>query len=290
MMNMISRHDIDDNEIRIITSQKEEPVAHPVPPRKPKRRYTVPAIIVLAAIVAFLIWICGNAFWKRSQHQSGTGGSNVGNTAKADSISKAFVEISDTTIHGVSLTVLRPVGGTPTLAVGPGPLADTAAVLVMPAADVRSDNGAIVGAYVVQGQLLSKGYSKSGFCAIIGGTPIIGVADATPYLEQALESGGYFFRQYPLVVGNQLVENKPKGRSFRKALAEWNGTTVVVLSRSRLTFHDFAQTLVYMGVTNAIYLVGSEAFGFAVDAGGDRIEFGKEVPSLSVCANYIIWR
>lgn len=289
-MNMISRHDIDDNEIRIITSQKEEPVAHPVPPRKPKRRYTVPAIIVLAAIVAFLIWICGNAFWKRSQHQSGTGGSNVGNTAKADSISKAFVEISDTTIHGVSLTVLRPVGGTPTLAVGPGPLADTAAVLVMPAADVRSDNGAIVGAYVVQGQLLSKGYSKSGFCAIIGGTPIIGVADATPYLEQALESGGYFFRQYPLVVGNQLLENKPKGRSFRKALAEWNGTTVVVLSRSRLTFHDFAQTLVYMGVTNAIYLVGSEAFGFAVDAGGDRIEFGKEVPSLSVCANYIIWR
>ena len=290
MMNMISRHDIDDNEIRIITSQKEEPVAHPVPPRKPKRRYTVPAIIVLAAIVAFLIWICGNAFWKRSQHQSGTGGCNVGNTAKADSISKAFVEISDTTIHGVSLTVLRPVGGTPTLAVGPGPLADTAAVLVMPAADVRSDNGAIVGAYVVQGQLLSKGYSKSGFCAIIGGTPIIGVADATPYLEQALESGGYFFRQYPLVVGGQVVENKPKGKAQRKALAELSGRVVVIVSGDRQTFHDFSQALVDLGVTNAIYLVGADAYGFAKDDSGTFFPFGEKEDAPLQNTNYIVWR
>lgn len=290
MLKMISRHDIDDNEIRIITSQKEEPVANPVPPQKPKRRYVVPAIMILAAIVAFLIWICGNALWKRSQHQSGTRGSNVGSTAKTDSIGKAFVEISDTTIHGVPLTVLRPVWGTPTLAVGPGALADTAAVLVMPAADVRSDNGAIVGAYVVQGQLLSKGYSKSGFCAIIGGAPIIGVADATPYLEQALESGGYFFRQYPLVVGGQVVENKPKGKAQRKALAELAGRVVVVVSSDRLTFHDFSQALVDLGVTNAIYLVGADAYGFAKDDSGALFPFGEKEDVPLQNTNYIVWR
>lgn len=30
-------------------------------------------------------------------------------------------------------------------------------------------------------------------------------------------------RQYPLVVGGQIVENKPKGTSKRKALATLNG-------------------------------------------------------------------
>ena len=162
--------------------------------------------------------------------------------------------------------------------------------MAMQAADIRGDNGGIVGAYVVEGNLVSKGQAKSGFCAIIDGNITIGVADATPFLEKAIESDGYFFRQYPLVVGNQLVENKPKGRSLRKALAEWNGTTVVLLSRSRLTFHDFAQTLVDMGVANAIYLVGSEAFGFAVDSEGNRTEFGKEAPSPEASTNYIIWR
>ena len=188
------------------------------------------------------------------------------------------------------LVILTPRDATPQLHIGIDVLQAPDVVMAVQAADIRSDNGGIVGAYVVEGNLVSKGQAKSGFCAIIDGNITIGVADATPFFEKAIESNGYFFRQYPLVVGNQLVENKPKGRSLRKALAEWNGTTVVVLSHSRLTFHDFAQTLVDLGVANAIYLVGSEAFGFAVDSEGNRTEFGKEAPSPEASTNYIIWR
>ena len=205
-------------------------------------------------------------------------------------VKKGYVEITDTIVGNVPLVILTPRDATPKLHIGIDVLQTPDVVMAMQAADIRGDNGGIVGAYVVEGNLVSKGQAKSGFCAIIDGNITIGVADATPFLEKAIESDGYFFRQYPLVVGNQLVENKPKGRSLRKALAEWNGTTVVVLSHSRLTFHDFAQTLVDLGVANAIYLVGSEAFGFAVDSEGNRTEFGKEAPSPEASTNYIIWR
>ena len=63
-----------------------------------------------------------------------------------------------------------------------------------------------------------------------------------------------------------------------------------ILTLDVISFHDFAQTLVDLGVANAIYLVGSEAFGFAVDSEGNRTEFGKEAPSPKVSTNYIIWR
>ncbi len=203
---------------------------------------------------------------------------------------RGYVEITDTVVNSISLTVLTPYNAVPSLSLGAEALRDSAAVLVVQAADIRSDNGMIVGSFVVEGKLISKGQSKTGFCAIIGGSPIIGVADSTPYLEQALESEGYFFRQYPLVVGNQVVENKPKGEALRKALAEWNGRTVVVLSRNRVTFHDFAQALVDMGVSNAIYLVGSAAYGVATDAAGKRIEFGIEQTKPAEYINYMVWR
>lgn len=157
------------------------------------------------------------------------------------------------------------------------------------AADVRRDNGKIVGAYILDGELLSKGQAKSGYCAIIGGKISVGVAESTPLLEQALESNGYFFRQYPLVIANQVVENKPKNRSQRKALAELNGEIVVIMSEGRLTFHDFSQALVDMGVTNAIYLVGSSTYGFAKDADGNKFEFGKPNETGYPFTNYIVW-
>ena len=72
-------------------------------------------------------------------------------------------------------------------------------MLVAQAADVRRDNRQIVGAYVINGEMLSRGKAKSGFCAIIGDEVMIGVAQTTPLLERATEENGFFFRQYPLV-------------------------------------------------------------------------------------------
>ena len=276
--------DIDDNEIRIITSKSGNGTS--TPPRWLYYAIVCAAVAIIATVYA-LLW--GSDDTADSEELAVTQEAAApGDTATV--VKKGYVEITDTVVGNVPLVILTPRDATPKLHIGIDVLQTPDVVMAMQAADIRSDNGGIVGAYVVDGNLVSKGQAKSGFCAIIDGNITIGVADATPFLEKAIESDGYFFRQYPLVVGNQLVENKPKGRSLRKALAEWNGTTVVVLSHSRLTFHDFAQTLVDLGVANAIYLVGSEAFGFAVDSEGNRTEFGKEAPSPEASTNYIIWR
>lgn len=276
--------DIDDNEIRIITSTSGNGTS--TPPRWLYYAIVCAAVAIIATVYA-LLW--GSDDTADSEELAVTQEAAApGDTATV--VKKGYVEITDTVVGNVPLVILTPRDATPKLHIGIDVLQTPDVVMAMQAADIRSDNGGIVGAYVVDGNLVSKGQAKSGFCAIIDGNITIGVADATPFLEKAIESDGYFFRQYPLVVGNQLVENKPKGRSLRKALAEWNGATVVVMSRNRLTFHDFAQTLVDLGVANAIYLVGSEAFGFAVDSEGNRTEFGKEAPSPEASTNYIIWR
>lgn len=211
-------------------------------------------------------------------------------TPGTESKETGFVETYDTIINKVPLTIFVPKDLTPKLYIGPEALKDSTARFVVQAADVRGDNGEILGAYVLDGNLLSKGQSKSGFCAIINGKPVIGVANSTPYLEQAIETGGYFFRQYPLVVGGQVVENKLKTSSLRKALAELKGEIVVVMNDKKQTLNEFSQTLVDLGVSNAIYLIGSTAPGFAIDKQGKRIDFGKEEENPMDKTNYIIWQ
>ena len=277
--------DIDDNEIRIIS-----PVGGNGSSSGHRRLYLAiacAAVAVAAIVIALLM--CGDDVVAGDEVLAVT---QVPQTpADTASVAKnGYVEMVDTIIGGVPLTILTPHDAVPQLHIGADVLRSADVVMAMQAADVRGDNGGIVGAFVMKGELVSRGQVKAGFCAIIDGKITIGVADATPFLERAIEAGGYFFRQYPLVVGNQLVENKPKGRSLRKALAEWNGNVVVILSHERLSFHDFALTLVDMGVANAIYLVGSEAAGFAVDAGGSRFDFGIESPLPVAATNYIVWR
>ncbi len=203
---------------------------------------------------------------------------------------KSYAAIRDTTAAGRKFTVFTPVDATPGLELGAKSIFDSTATLIVQAADIRGDNGQILGAFVLDGELISTGQSKSGFCAIIGGEITIGVANATPYLEAAIDEGGDFFRQYPLVVGSQIVENKPIGRSFRKALAELDGKIRVIISRERMTFHEFSQALVGLGVKNAIYLVGSTSYGYARAEDGSLMTFGKPVYDISENVSYLVWK
>lgn len=195
----------------------------------------------------------------------------------------------DTTLNKKELLILTPEIARPRLIIGNELLNNPNIILATQAADVRGDNGQIAGTFVLNGELISKGEAKAGFCSITDGELTIGVADATPMLEQALTEDGYFFRQYPLVVGGQIVENKPKGKAIRKALAEIGGRTCVVMSKERLTFQDFSQLLVDMGVRNAIYLVGSSSYGFYVNEDGNKILTGEKPKSELENVNYIIW-
>lgn len=294
-------HDIKDDEIRIITSRDNANSPQRRNPNKKRRFivviYIVAAIICLAAICCVVFGNLANECSDKLDSgtsevitEKGTVTERVPDSIVQASAGTGFVSLSDTVINKVSLSIFKPINLSPTLQIGTEVLNDSTARLVVQAADVRGDNGMIVGAYVSKGELISKGQTKSGFCAIIGGKINIGAADATPFLEEALETDGYFFRQYPLVVANQIVENKPKGKSLRKALAELNGEPVVIMSRERMTFHDFSQSLVDLGVTNAIYLVGSNGYGFAVDEDGTKIEFGERLQNMHPNTNYIVWR
>lgn len=203
---------------------------------------------------------------------------------------KSYTEHLRDTINDIPLDIYIPHNAVPELVLGVPDIHDKNIVLTTQAADIRADNGKIVGAFVLKGKPLSWGLSKKGYCGIIDNKVTVGVADNSPLFEEATEKGGYFFRQYPLVDNGVLVENAPKGKSIRKALCDRDGEIMVVMSQTPESFHDFAQALVDLQVDNAIYLVGSTSFGYFRDY-YDQLEiiynkfrYGYQYE------NFIVWR
>ncbi|MCR5549839.1 MAG: phosphodiester glycosidase family protein [Bacteroidales bacterium] len=278
--------DIKDDEIRIISRQEVK--------RKPLyRRWwfwaaIAAALVSLAVILALSI-----------RHQA-TQPADVEETAvesaplspTMEQTGTARVMVRDTAINDVPLRLQTPVNAVPELQLGIPDTTNSSLVLALQAADIRADNHKIVGAYVLKGELLSRGVAKKGFCAILDGKIQLGMAESTPLLEEATNKDGYFFRQYPLVSQGTMIENTPKNKALRHALCELNGQIVVVSSLDKESFHDFAQALADLGVQNAIALVGGQAYGFRHDpeegfhSWGGYLTYWKKQPEV----NFIVWR
>ena len=199
------------------------------------------------------------------------------------------------TINDIPLRILIPVGAKPEFHIGlVTEKTDKSIILALQAADIRRDNGEIVGASVYKGKVVGYGLAKRGFVYFEKGNLTIGVAERTPYFEEAVQKEGDFFRQYPLVDNGRLVENNPKNKSIRRALCERAGQIIFVESSTPESFHDFAQALVDLKVKNAVYIVGSQyACGFLRDSstntetwGEARFVKGKRAKNVS----YIIWK
>lgn len=284
-------NEINDNEIRIISAYEPET-------RNIKRRslwlwiFIILGILILGCLV-FIFTKGADDAEKDEQliEVKEPLAEEVPQIVKDENVSeiKGFTVALDTTINKKGLLILSPENAIPRLIIGTELLNDSNIILATQAADIRGDNGQIAGTFVLNGELISKGEAKAGYCSIINGELSIGIADATPMLEQTLTEGGYFFRQYPLVVGGQIVENKPKGKAIRKALAEIGGKICVVMSKEKLTFHDFSQLLIDAGARNAIYLVGSSSYGFYIDDKGEKILTGKALWEEVENVSYIIW-
>ena len=217
-------------------------------------------------------------------------------SVKTDSTLYGYTEIRDTLINDISLKLYIPHDAELTLHVGEVNQQDSSIIFMAQAADVRADNGEIVGAFVLKGEPLAWGLSKKGYCALINGKITIGVAESTPLFEEATENEGYFFRQYPLVGNRKVIENKPKGKSIRRAICDRSGEIFMVESKTPESFHDFAQSLVDLGVDNAVYIVGSTAYGWAIDETGAKQEFGVKDKYMRIRNgilpkySFIIWR
>ncbi len=282
---------ISDSEIRIVGSSQK-------PTQKPFPWGWVVVGVVLVACLGVILWW---QYSKTNAEQESIGvfeqEQPVVQTypltewfASVDSITAVGTVTTDITINDIPLRVYLPLNSVPHLEVGYGVTKKCQnSILFFQAADVRADNGKIVGAFVLQGKPLSWGLSKRGFCAVVDGNVTIGVADNSPLFEKATEEEGDFFRQYPLVDNGRLVENELKNKSIRRALCEINAHIVVVETQSVESMHDFSQALVDLGVQNAIYLVGSSAMGWSMDIHGNGTKMGLWDPRKIKNISFIVW-
>ena len=282
---------ISDSEIRIVGSSQK-------PTQKPFPWGWVVVGVVLVVCLGVILW---GQYSKTNAEQESIGvfeqEQPVVQTypltewfASVDSITAVGTVTTDITINDIPLRVYLPLNSVPHLEVGYGVTKKCQnSILFFQAADVRADNGKIVGAFVLQGKPLSWGLSKRGFCAILDGNVSIGVADNSPLFEKATEEEGDFFRQYPLVDNGRLVENELKNKSIRRALCEINAHIVVVETQSVESMHDFSQALVDLGVQNAIYLVGSSAMGWSMDIHGNGTKMGLWDPRKIKNISFIVW-
>ena len=203
---------------------------------------------------------------------------------------KAYTEHLKDTINDIPLNIYIPHNAVPELCIGRPDISDKSIVLATQAADIRADNGKIVGAYVIKGKPLSWGLSKKGYCGIIDGNITIGVADNSPLFEEATEKEGFFFRQYPLVDNGTLVENELKGKSIRKAICDRKGEIMVIMTETPESLHDFAQALIDLKVDNAIYLVGGQSYGFYNSIEDERIVMTDDIRYNYRYMNFILWK
>lgn len=211
--------------------------------------------------------------------------------ANSDSSGRAHVTRRDTVVAGMHLSLMTPYNATPELSVGELNSNDKSIILALQAADIRRDNGGIVGAFVLKGEPLAWSLSKKGFCAIINDRMIIGVADNSPYFEQTAEQGGYFFRQFPLVDRGQACESEQTKKAARRALCSINDEVVIVLCHDKVLMTDFAKALAQLGAYNAIYLVGGDAHGIYLDdTDGQTHKIGEKWSKKMKNVNYLIFR
>ena len=284
---MTKMSDINDNEIRVIGGDGGGGGKKRLP-------WWVWVIVGVVAVAIAVV-----ALWPKQQPEEPTAPDTTTVTepettdiwhSNTDNSLPSCTIVTDTLIDTLHLRIFTPYNATPELHVGRLDTADNDIILAAMAADLRRDNGRIVGAFVHAGEPLSWGLSKRGYCAIFDGQITIGVAENSPLFEQATEQGGYFFRQYPAVDKGVMVENNPENASFRRALCLLNGKVCIIACTDRVLMNDFSATLVKLGVSEAILLVGGTADGWCRTDDGKMIRLGSSYAQNAKYMNHIVFR
>ena len=173
---------------------------------------------------------------------------------------ESAVRISKDSINDVPLTIYSLINLKAELTFDLPSKNDSTIFLVVQAADIRRDNKEILGDYVFKGKQLSTGKRKIGYCAIIDGNVSLGVSLNDEVKDYCIANNGYFFRQYALVIDGEVQENQLKGKAVRRALAKQGDDLYIIQSRNRESLYDFSEALADFGISDAIYLVGGDAY------------------------------
>lgn len=98
-------------------------------------------------------------------------------------------------------------------------------------------------------------------------------------------------RNAVLVVENAaMILDNPDRRELRKAMVSIAGCQSVVLSRRRLSDKDFRTALASLGASEIIPLPPGNSYCRAVNARGDKIEYGH-IPAEEKTSDYfIVWK
>lgn len=277
MKNKYDKYDIGDDEVYMLGQNRNDNKK-----RIPWWLWIIIGVVVLATSIFLVVHFMGKA----KNDDSDVWYNNT------DTRLPSSIIISDTLMDGIHLRIFTPYNTVPTLHVGTLDTSDAEIVFATLAADLGYENGKIIGAFVCEGEPRSWGGGrKLGYCAIIGGNITLGVSESSPLFEQAIEQGGYFFRQYPAVDNGEMVKNNPKNASFRRALCMLNGKVCVVATTdNRVLMNDFSSALAKLGVENAIFLVGGTADGWYRNGDGTLYRLGEEYIKGDTNINYIVFR
>ncbi len=280
-----------DNEVYILGSPKGD---KPKPSKVRIWIFATLGLLVLAGIILYAVWPENEEVpeyyfepEKATTHKQDI--TTVEYTTDTLNL-QGRIEVSDDMSQAIPLTVYMPVNAQMSLSIGLPDKNDPAIIYVAQAADIRADNKKIVGDFVSLGRQIAWGQTKKGFCAVIGNQITIDVGEQTHLVQQSIDAEGYFFRQYPLVKDGVAIENNPENESIRRAIAIKDGHVVMIDCQSAITINHFSQTLANIGVSQAVYMVGSASYGWYRNEKGERVEFGIESRRLPRNTSYIVWR
>lgn len=295
----IMKDNMSDNEIRILGSDSEPVSGLGNVNKKWYQNHRKLLLWICAIVLSVIVAIA--ATWGQLKSKASLTGEKPDNALPVDTLSvetlkdsvnagPSYTIVGDTIINDIPLRIFTPVGGRMELVVGHHPEKEGDIILAAHAADLRDDDGTPAGAFVYNGELLAKGHSKYGFCAIVDSTVSIGRQIATPLFERAIEQNGCFFRQYSIVSNGKLMSIPPKGKSQRRALCLKDNVFMIVESTTSESYHDFSQALEDFGVSEALALVGSNAAVMWREESGRLQQSGGIFGDSYPLENYIVWK
>lgn len=133
---------------------------------------------------------------------------------------------------------------------------DSTECFIVQAADIRKDNGKFIGDFILNGEKLSSGKRREGYCAIINGEVTIGMSNNNEVVDECIAQNGSLFRQHPLVINKKAQNVNTKGKSIRLALAQNDEGLYIIMTEERESIHNFSEALVDLDMNNALSLVG----------------------------------